>query len=153
MIDLVFAYPPPGFENEDDPDLIWRLDKALHGSPQAGRRWHDVLTAAIRLIGYLQCALDSCIFYLRPACIGNSFPDPEAQSSRLLLWLVLRTDDILVFCFNKEQSDNLEHEFRKTFNLINLGEVRVFCGWSSTATRRRFRTFVRRSDTSSAYHL
>eukprot|EP00808_Paulinella_micropora_P012795 g77104.t1 len=74
------------------------------------------------------CALDSCIFYLSPACIDNSFPDPEARSSRLPLWLVLRTDDILVFCFNKEQSDNLEHEFRKTFNLTNLGEVRVFCG-------------------------
>eukprot|EP00808_Paulinella_micropora_P017625 g58209.t1 len=51
-----------------------------------------------------------------------------ARSSKLPLWLVLRTDDILVFCFNKEQSDNLEHEFRKTFNLTNLGEVRVFCG-------------------------
>jgi len=87
-----------------------------------------VLTAAIRAIGYLQCALDSCIFYLRAACINSSFPDPELRSNKLPLWLVLRTDDILVFCFTKQQSDNLEGEFRKTFNLTNLGEVKVFCG-------------------------
>eukprot|EP00808_Paulinella_micropora_P021391 g82640.t1 len=45
MIDIVYAIAPDDFEDFRDPekpeDDILQVLKALYGSPQAGRRWHD----------------------------------------------------------------------------------------------------------------
>ena len=39
----VFVKQPPGFENNDFPDHVYKLDKALYGLKQAPRAWYDRL--------------------------------------------------------------------------------------------------------------
>ena len=38
-----FVKQPPGFENNDFPDHVYKLDKALYGLKQAPRAWYDRL--------------------------------------------------------------------------------------------------------------
>lgn len=64
MKDLAFAYPPKGYENKRDPSMILLLKKALYGTPQAGRRWFDHVSANVGQIGYKQSTLDPCVFCL-----------------------------------------------------------------------------------------
>ena len=39
----VFVKQPPGFENNDFPDHVYKLDKALYGLKQDPRAWYDRL--------------------------------------------------------------------------------------------------------------
>eukprot|EP00808_Paulinella_micropora_P030738 g50835.t1 len=51
MEDLVYAVPPDDFKKPDDPFAVWLVLKALYGSPQTGRRWHNFIAKYLRLFG------------------------------------------------------------------------------------------------------
>ena len=40
----VYVQQPPGFEDLDFPDFVYRLFKALYGLKQAPRAWYDTLS-------------------------------------------------------------------------------------------------------------
>ena len=40
----VYVQQPPGFEDSDFPDFVYRLFKALYGLKQAPRVWYDTLS-------------------------------------------------------------------------------------------------------------
>ena len=40
----VYVQQPPGFEDSDFPDFVYRLFKALYGLKQAPRAWYDTLS-------------------------------------------------------------------------------------------------------------
>eukprot|EP00808_Paulinella_micropora_P007050 g78265.t1 len=37
--EICYAIPPDDCKMADKPNMIWKVMKALYGSPQAGRRW------------------------------------------------------------------------------------------------------------------
>ncbi|GJU87314.1 putative ribonuclease H-like domain-containing protein [Tanacetum coccineum] len=45
----VYACQPPGFEDPDFPDRVYKVEKALYGLHQAPRAWHkgDILLVQI----------------------------------------------------------------------------------------------------------
>ena len=65
----VFLKQPPGFEDKDYPDHVYRLDKAVYGLKQAPRAWYDTLTEYLLHQGYRRGAIDNTIF------IKESGPD------------------------------------------------------------------------------
>jgi len=40
----VYVMQPPGFENNELPNHVFKLDKALYGSKQAPRAWYERLS-------------------------------------------------------------------------------------------------------------
>ena len=58
------------------------------------------------------------------------FPPTFTADKRSLPWVVLlRTDDMLVFCQRGEQHDNLVRRLQEAqFRLTDKGDVEVFCG-------------------------
>eukprot|EP00808_Paulinella_micropora_P004370 g41020.t1 len=83
--DIVYAVPPEDFRKPGDQFAIWRVFKALYGSPQAGRRWHDYIAWFLRSCGYSQSTIDPRVFFL--PSYGGSFPPAFTQLATALPWL------------------------------------------------------------------
>jgi len=128
MQEICYAIPPDDCKMQDRPNMIWRVMKALYGSPQAGRRWYDHISRYLRQLGYTQSTVDACVFFLKGE--AGVFPPKFAYDERSLPWIVLlRTDDMLVFCMKGEQHAALVKKLQEArFRFTDKGDVEVFCG-------------------------
>lgn len=61
----VYVHQPPGFINEDLPDNLCLLSKALYGLPFAGKCWNQDLSKFLIEIGFKQSQADPGTFILR----------------------------------------------------------------------------------------
>eukprot|EP00808_Paulinella_micropora_P012729 g34692.t1 len=92
----------------DKPNMIWRVLKALYGSPQAGRRWYNHISSFLH----------------------DTFPPAVAYDEGSLPWIILlRTDDMLAFCMKEKQYGELIRQLQAArFRFTDKGEVELFCG-------------------------
>eukprot|EP00808_Paulinella_micropora_P028934 g10891.t1 len=81
---MVYAVPPDDFKKPDDSFAVWLVLKALYGSPQAGRRWHNFKAKYLRLFGYRQSTVDPCVFFLSDN--SKSFPPAFVRDPTSLPW-------------------------------------------------------------------
>ena len=58
-----FVKQPPGFENNDFPDHVYKLDKALYGLKQDPRAWYDRLSKFLLSHGYSKGKIDNTLFF------------------------------------------------------------------------------------------
>jgi len=128
MQEICYAIPPDDCKQQDRPNMIWKVLKALYGSPQAGRRWYNHISSFLRSLGYQQSTVDACVFFLKDD--DDSFPPALAYDVRSLPWIILlRTDDMLTFCLKEEQHDELVKRLEAAkFRFTDKGDVEVFCG-------------------------
>ena len=78
--DLFMMVPPglPRFDADGQPQVV-KLKKSLYGLKQAGRRWNELFCSKAIEWGFIQSAIDTCLFTYRQ---GSS-----------VLWLVIWVDD------------------------------------------------------------
>eukprot|EP00808_Paulinella_micropora_P017591 g28799.t1 len=109
ICEICYAIPPDDFKSIERPSGIWKVRKALYGSPQAGRRWYNHISRFLRKVGYSQSTVDACVFFIRNW--ANSFPPPFVNDLR------------------EEQHGNLVRRLQEArFRLTDKGDVEVFCG-------------------------
>jgi len=48
----IYVCQPPGFEDPDFPDKVYKLDKSLYGLHQAPRIWYETLTQYLLSKGF-----------------------------------------------------------------------------------------------------
>src|SRR3990170_5839884 len=60
--ELVFVAQPPGFEDPDQPNRVYRLNKALYGLHQAPRAWYEKLSKHFLDNGFERGQIDSTLF-------------------------------------------------------------------------------------------
>ena len=56
----IYIEPSEGFE--DDPQVVWKLNKCLYGLKQSAREWNETLTEALKTIGFKEGNADPCLF-------------------------------------------------------------------------------------------
>ena len=61
----VFVSQPPGFDNHDLPNHVFKLDKALYGLKQAPRAWYERLSKFLIDNGFQKGKVDNTLF-LKP---------------------------------------------------------------------------------------
>ncbi|GJX00703.1 putative ribonuclease H-like domain-containing protein [Tanacetum coccineum] len=61
----VYVCQPPGFEDLDHPDKVYKLVKALYGLYQAPRAWYDTLTNYLLCNGFQRGKIDQTLFIKR----------------------------------------------------------------------------------------
>eukprot|EP00965_Chrysotila_dentata_P138010 4565212-Pleurochrysis_carterae.AAC.1 len=62
--EVVYCRLPPGYESigSDGRAQVCKVIKPIYGMGQAGRRWRQTLFHWLRDWGFMQCALDACVF-------------------------------------------------------------------------------------------
>nr|AAR89047.1 putative integrase [Oryza sativa Japonica Group] len=61
----VYVKQPPGFENPDFPNYVFKLSKALYGLKQAPRAWYDRLKNFLLAKGFTMGKVDKTLFVLK----------------------------------------------------------------------------------------
>jgi len=116
MNDPVYAYAPESVDREGHKGMIWRIDGALYGAPQAGRRWYEILAPKLEELGFRLLDSDLCMFVendkaLREAIVG-----------------IFHVDDLLFTAPNKQAYERFASALEKHFPLKRLGIAREFKG-------------------------
>ncbi len=97
-----------GLEHRGKEDWVYKLKKALYGSPVSGRRWHSTVQEAIESLGYTRSTIDHCLFHR----IEEGHRD----------LLVIYVDDVLVTSTGGEARSNAQlDELGRRFNIKKLG--------------------------------
>ena len=63
--DEVFIKQPPGFEDAELPDHVFRLNKALYGLKQAPRAWYERLSKFLLKNGFKRGKIENTLFLLK----------------------------------------------------------------------------------------
>ncbi|GJS78504.1 putative ribonuclease H-like domain-containing protein [Tanacetum coccineum] len=61
----VYVYQPPGFEDPDFPDRVYKVEKALYGLQQAPKAWYETLSTYLLDNGFQRGKIDKTLFIKR----------------------------------------------------------------------------------------
>jgi len=67
--DEVYVDEPPGFENSEKPNHVYKLKKALYGLKQAPRAWYERLGKFLLEKGFTRGKVDTTLFIKRNCMI------------------------------------------------------------------------------------
>ncbi|KAK1653233.1 hypothetical protein QYE76_071038 [Lolium multiflorum] len=111
----VYVKQPPGFEDLNFPNHVYKLDKALYGLKQAPRAWYE---------------------HLKELLVDHEFDvgliDPTLFTKRVngeLFVCQLYVDDIIFGSTNKAFNDDFSKLMTDSFEMSMMGEMKFFLGF------------------------
>ncbi|GJU07931.1 putative ribonuclease H-like domain-containing protein [Tanacetum coccineum] len=110
----VYVCQPPGFEDLDFPDRVYKVEKALYGLHQAPRAWYETLSTYLLDNGFQRGKIDKTLFIRR-------------DKSDILLVQVY-VDDIIFGSTKKSLCTKFEKMMHKKFQMSSMGELTFFLG-------------------------
>ncbi|GJY31031.1 ribonuclease H-like domain-containing protein [Tanacetum coccineum] len=105
---------PPGFEDPDNPDKVYKVVKALYGLHQAPRAWYETLAKYLLDNGFHRGKIDQTLFI-------------KKQKGDILLVQVY-VDDIIFGSIMKELCIEFEKLMHEKFQRSSMGELTFFLG-------------------------
>jgi hypothetical protein len=103
-----------------------KLKKSLYGLKQAPANFNHLIDEFIIGLGFVKCVLDNCMYLM-------SF----SNVSKVVI--ALYVDDILILSDNIDIIRDLKHEFKRNFQMKDLGEVKNYLGMRMSRTHDTFR--------------
>ncbi|GJV27806.1 ribonuclease H-like domain-containing protein [Tanacetum coccineum] len=110
----VYVCQPPGFEDPDHPNKVYKVVKALYGLHQAPRAWYDTLATYLLSNGFQRGQIDQTLFIKR-------------HKGHILL-VQIYVDDIIFGSTKKELCDEFEKLMKDKFQMSSMGELTFFLG-------------------------
>ncbi|GJT32949.1 putative ribonuclease H-like domain-containing protein [Tanacetum coccineum] len=110
----VYVYQPPGFEDPDFPDRVYKVEKALYGLHQAPRAWYETLSTYLLDNGFQRGKIDKTLFIRRDK--GD------------ILLVQVYVDDIIFGSTKKSLCTEFEKMMHKKFQMSSMGELTFFLG-------------------------
>ncbi|KAD4385679.1 hypothetical protein E3N88_25848 [Mikania micrantha] len=110
----IYVYQPPGFEDSQYPDHVYKLDKALYGLHQAPRAWYATLTDHLLANGYTRGAIDQTLFVRK---------DKDD-----LILVQIYVDDIIFVSTRSALCKEFKGVIKKKFEMSAMGEMTFFLG-------------------------
>ncbi|GKC92870.1 putative ribonuclease H-like domain-containing protein [Tanacetum coccineum] len=114
----VYVCQPPGFEDPEFPDRVYKVEKALYGLHQAPRAWYETLSTYLLDNGFQRGQIDKTLFIKR------------VKSDILLVQVYV--DDIIFGSTKKELCTEFEKLMHKKFQMSSIGELTFFLGLQVT---------------------
>ncbi|GJR46560.1 putative ribonuclease H-like domain-containing protein [Tanacetum coccineum] len=110
----VYVYQPPGFEDPDYLDKVYKVVKALYGLHQAPRAWYETLAKCLLDNGFHRGMIDQTLFI-------------KKQKGDIFLVQVY-VDDIIFGSTKKELCLEFEKLMHDKFQMSSMGELTFFLG-------------------------
>ncbi|GJV70564.1 putative ribonuclease H-like domain-containing protein [Tanacetum coccineum] len=114
----VYVCQPPGFEDPEFPDRVYKVEKALYGLHQAPRAWYETLSTYLLDNGFQRGQIDKTLFIKR------------VKSDILLVQVYV--DDIIFGSTKKKLCIEFEKLMHKKFQMSSMGELTFFLGLQVT---------------------
>ncbi|GJV78085.1 putative ribonuclease H-like domain-containing protein [Tanacetum coccineum] len=112
--DEVYVCQPPGFEDPDFPDRVYKVKKALYRLHQAPRAWYETLSTYLLNNGFQRGTIDKTLFIKRHK--GD------------ILLVQVYVDDIIFGSTKKELCNAFEKLMHEKFQMSYMGELTFFLG-------------------------
>nr|GEX44321.1 hypothetical protein [Tanacetum cinerariifolium] len=110
----VYVCQPPGFEDPDIPNRVYKVKKALYGLHQALRAWYETLSTHLLDNGFQRGKIDKTLFIKRHK--GD------------ILLVQAYVDDIIFGLTKKELCNAFERLMHEKFQMSSMGELTFFLG-------------------------
>nr|GEW64093.1 hypothetical protein [Tanacetum cinerariifolium] len=110
----VYVFQPPGFENPDFPDKVYKVEKALYGLHQASRAWYETLSTYLLDNGFQKGMIDKTLFI-------------KKDKSDILLVQVY-VNDIIFESTRKKVCTEFEKMMHKKFQMSFMRELTFLLG-------------------------
>jgi hypothetical protein len=111
----VYVEQPPGFEDSEYPNHVYRLSKALYGLKQAPRAWYECLRDFLTTNGFKVGKADPTLF---TKTIAND-----------LFVCQIYIDDIIFGSTNKSTCEEFSRIMIQIFEMSMMGESKYFLGF------------------------
>ncbi|GKB23927.1 putative ribonuclease H-like domain-containing protein [Tanacetum coccineum] len=110
----VYVCQPPGFEDPDFPNRVYKVEKALYGLHQAPRAWYETLSTYLLDNRFQRGKIDKNLFIRRDK--GD------------ILLVQVYVDDIIFGSTKKSLCTKFEKMMHKKFQMSSMGELTFFLG-------------------------
>ncbi|GKA52939.1 uncharacterized mitochondrial protein-like protein [Tanacetum coccineum] len=110
----VYVCQPPGFEDPDFPNRVYKVEKALYGLHQAPRAWYESLLTYLLDNGFQRGKIDKTLFIKRHK--GD------------ILLVQVYVDDFIFGSTKKKLCNAFEKLMHEKFQMRSMGEVTFFLG-------------------------
>ncbi|GJY97406.1 putative ribonuclease H-like domain-containing protein [Tanacetum coccineum] len=110
----VYVCQPPGFEDPQFPDKVYKVEKALYGLHQAPRAWYETLSTYLIENGFRRGTIDKTLFIKKDK--GD------------ILLVQVYVDDIIFGSTKKSLCDEFEGLMHKKLQMSSMGELTFFLG-------------------------
>ncbi len=117
----VYVEQPPGFENHELPNHVFRLHKALYGLKQAPRAWYDRLSKFLLNNNFSRGNVDKTLFLKR--------------KDENLLVVQIYVDDIIFGATNDTLCKEFADLMHGKFEMSLMGELSFFLGLQIKQTK------------------
>ncbi|GJY45060.1 putative ribonuclease H-like domain-containing protein, partial [Tanacetum coccineum] len=114
----VYVCQPPGFEDPEFLDKVYKVEKALYGIHQAPRAWYETLSTYLLDNGFQRGQIDKTLFIKRVK--GD------------ILLVQVYVDDIIFGSTRNELCTEFEKMMHKKFQMSSMGELTFFLGLQVT---------------------
>ncbi|GJR53785.1 putative ribonuclease H-like domain-containing protein [Tanacetum coccineum] len=110
----VYVCQPPGFEDPDFPDRVYKVEKALYGLHQAPRAWYETLSTYLLDNEFHRGKINKTLFIKRYK--GD------------ILLVQVYVDEIIFGSTKKELCNTFEKLMHEKFQMSSMGELTFFLG-------------------------
>nr|GFA02783.1 putative ribonuclease H-like domain-containing protein [Tanacetum cinerariifolium] len=110
----VYVCQPPGFDDPNHPNKVYKVVKALYGLHQAPRAWYETLANYLIENGFQRGKIDQTLFI-------------KKQKGDILL-VHIYVDDIIFDVTNKDLCKSFEKLIKDKFQMSSMGELTFFLG-------------------------
>ncbi|GJZ70607.1 putative ribonuclease H-like domain-containing protein [Tanacetum coccineum] len=92
----VYVCQPPGFEDPQFPDKVYKVEKALYGLHQAPRAWYETLSTYLLENRFRRGTIDKTLFIKKDKDDAQEIPDEFYRGAHFLLRVAVKTASTLI---------------------------------------------------------
>jgi hypothetical protein len=111
----VYVEQPPGFEDSEYPNHVYKLSKALYGFKLAPRAWYECLRDFLITNGFKVEKVDATLF--------------TKTIAKDLFICQIYVDDIIFGSTNKSSCEEYSRIMIQKFEMLMMGELKYFLGF------------------------